>query len=88
MMDREPPFVHTNGMGPEDAFPGPMTRRLCICHFQCPLCLEDHEASMYISLPVDNRLHHSAPQTRGRMPLTGAAVQSPPHKPLPTNRSN
>ena len=31
-----------------------MIRRLCICTFQCPLCMEDHETGLYISMPVDD----------------------------------
>ena len=38
-----------NGMNPENFMPGPITRRLCICTFQCPLCFKDHEAEIYIS---------------------------------------
>lgn len=38
-----------NGMDPESFMPGPITRRLCICTFQCPLCFKDHETEIYIS---------------------------------------
>ena len=29
-------------------------RRLCILHFQCPLCSLDHDDNLYVSVAVDN----------------------------------
>ena len=51
-MEEYPKIIPISGIRPEDAFNGPMVRRLCILNFQCPLCMEDHEAQMYISLPA------------------------------------
>ena len=48
-MDKDPRFIPITGTRPEDLIKGPMIRRLCICRFQCPLCMKDHEAHLYIS---------------------------------------
>ncbi len=29
-------------------------RRLCIIHFQCPLCGLDHDDQIYVTIPADN----------------------------------
>ena len=53
-MEDEDKIVPTEGRRPEDVIQGPMIRRLCICLYQCPLCMEDHEVQLYISLPAAN----------------------------------
>ena len=39
------------GSRPEDVLRDPM-RRLCIIDYQCPLCGQDHETGLYISIPA------------------------------------
>ena len=51
-MDQNTKLVPADGRRPEDVFSGPMIRRLCICRYQCPLCLNNHEAHLYISFPA------------------------------------
>lgn len=52
-MDQDTFITPADGLRPEDAFKGqPMTRRLCVCRFQCPLCRLQHECHLYISLPA------------------------------------
>ena len=51
-MYQKPKVIATNSMRPEDAIEGPWIRRLCICLFQCPLCEQDHQADLYISMPA------------------------------------
>ena len=53
-MEKYPKIVPISGLRPEDVFKGPMVRRLCILNFQCPLCMEEHEAEIYISLPAED----------------------------------
>ena len=80
-MDQDPSLVPADGTRPEDAFKGrPMTRRLCICRFQCPLCREDHEAELYISLPAADldeyvaQLRHHAANWQLLQPAVSSAV--------------
>ena len=48
-------YNHPPSPTPEDVFKEqPTMRRLCIFRFECPLCLLDHEAEFYITMPVTN----------------------------------
>ena len=81
-MDQDERLVPTQGRRPEDLIEGPMIRRLCICRYQCPLCMEDHEVQLYISLPATDldeyvaQLKKHASRWEVMQPaLTGATIE-------------
>ena len=81
-MDQDARLVPTQGRRPEDLIEGPMIRRLCICRYQCPLCMENHEVQLYISLPAADldeyvaQLKKHASRWEVMQPaLTGATIE-------------